>query len=128
MLRLSTFGGLVLHQDGQLHTGPAAQRRRLALLAVVASAGRRGVGRERLLSLLWRDSEHESARHSLYQALHAIRRSVGDGDAFLGASTLQLNPERVASDVSEFGEAVEEGAHERAVRLHRGAFLDGFRL
>ena len=39
MLRLSTLGGLVLHQDGQLHTGPAARWRRLALLAVIASGG-----------------------------------------------------------------------------------------
>ena len=76
MLRLSTFGGLVLHQDGQLHTGPAAQRRRLALLAVIAAAGRRGVGRDRLLALLWAGSEPEPARHSLYQALHVVRRSV----------------------------------------------------
>ena len=128
MLRLSTLGGLVLHQDGQLHTGPAAQRRRLALLAVIASAGRRGVGRDRLLALLWPGSEAEAARHSLYQALHAIRRSLGGDDVFLGSTTLQLNPERMTSDIAEFLDAVEEGAHERAVRLYRGPFLDGFRL
>lgn len=128
MLRLSTLGGLVLHQDGQLHTGPAAQRRRLALLAVIASAGRRGVGRDRLLSLLWPGSEPEAARHSLYQALHAVRRSLGGDDVFLGSATLQLNPERITSDIGEFLDAVEEGAHERAVRLYRGPFLDGFRL
>ena len=128
MLRLSTFGGLVLHQDGQLHTGPAAQRRRLALLAVIASAGRRGVGRERLLALLWPGSEAEAARHSLYQAFHAVRRSLGGDDVFLGTATLQLNPERITSDIGEFLDAVEEGAHERAVRLYRGPFLDGFRL
>jgi serine/threonine-protein kinase len=128
MLRLSAFGGLVLHQDGQLHTGPAAQRRRLALLAVIAAAGSRGVARERLLSLLWPDGEPEATRHSLYQALHAIRRSLGGDDVFLGSSTLQLNPERITSDVGEFAEAIEQGAHERAVRLHRGPFLEGFRL
>jgi serine/threonine-protein kinase len=128
MLRLSTFGGLVLHQDGQLHTGPAAQRRRLALLAVIASAGSRGVARERLLSLLWPDGEPEATRHSLYQALHAIRRSLGGDDVFLGSSTLQLNPERITSDAGEFAEAVEQGAHERTVRLYRGPFLEGFRL
>jgi DNA-binding SARP family transcriptional activator len=128
MLRLSTLGGLVLHQDGQLHTGPAAQRRRLALLAVIAAGGHRGVGRDRLLTLLWPDSEPEAARHSLYQALHAVRRSLGGDDVFLGSSTLQLNPERLTSDVGEFVDAVDEGAHERAVRLYRGPFLEGFRL
>ena len=76
MLRLNTLGGLVLQQDGQLHTGPASQRRRLALLAVVAAAGARGVSRDKLLTLLWPESEAEAARHSLYQAVHAIRRSA----------------------------------------------------
>jgi DNA-binding SARP family transcriptional activator len=128
MLRLNTFGGLVLQQDGQLHTGPAAQRRRLALLAIAASAGRRGVSREKLLSLLWPDSDPEAARHSLYQALHAIRRSLGSDQVFLGTTTLQLNPELVTSDVTEFEEAVEQGGYEAAARLYRGAFLDGFRL
>ncbi|MEZ0332684.1 MAG: hypothetical protein ACAI18_01645, partial [Gemmatimonadales bacterium] len=128
MLRLNTFGGLVLQQDGQLHTGPAAQRRRLALLAVIAAAGRRGASREKLLSLLWPDSDPEAARHSLYQALHAIRRSLGSDQVFLGSTALQLNPDLVTSDVSEFEEAVEQGGHEAAARLYRGAFLDGFRL
>ena len=65
MLRLNTFGGLVLQQDGQLHTGPASQRRRLAVLAVVAAAGRRGISREKLVSLLWPESDAEAGRHSL---------------------------------------------------------------
>jgi len=128
MLRLNTFGGLVLQQDGQLHTGPAAQRRRLALLAVVAAAGRRGVSRDKLLGLLWPDTDPESGRHSLYQALHAIRRSLGSDEVFQGSATLQLNPALITSDVGEFEEAVERGAHETAARLYRGPFLDGFRL
>jgi len=128
MLRLSTFGGLVLQQDGQLHTGPASQRRRLALLAVVAAAGHRGASRDRLLALLWPDADPESARHSLYQALHAIRRSAGPDEIFQGGSTLQLNPAVITSDVGEFEDAIERGAHEAAARLYRGPFLDGFRL
>ena len=128
MLRLNTFGGLVLQQDGQLHTGPASQRRRLGLLAVVAAAGPRGVSRDKLLALLWPDSEAEAARHSLYQAVHAIRRSAGSDEIFLGGTTLQLNPQLITSDVGEFEEAVETGSHEQAVRLYRGPFLDGFRL
>jgi DNA-binding SARP family transcriptional activator len=128
MLRLNTFGGLVLQQDGQLHTGPASQRRRLALLAVVAAAGQRGASRDKLLALLWPDSDAEPARHSLYQAVHAIRRSAGSDDIFLGTTTLQLNPQLITSDVAEFDEAIESGSHEQAVRLYRGPFLDGFRL
>jgi DNA-binding SARP family transcriptional activator len=128
VLRLNTFGGLVLQQDGQLHTGPASQRRRLALLAVVAAAGHRGASRDKLLALLWPDADPESARHSLYQALHAIRRSAGSDEIFQGSSTLQLNPALITSDVGEFEEAIERGAHEAAARLYRGPFLDGFRM
>jgi len=128
MLRLSTLGGLALHEDGQLHSGPASQRRRLALLAVVAAAGRRGVSREKLVALLWPDAEPEAARHSLYQALHAVRRSAGGDDVFLGTATLQLNPDRIGSDVGDLLEAAEAGAHERVARLYRGPFLEGFRL
>jgi DNA-binding SARP family transcriptional activator len=128
MLRLNTFGGLVLQQDGQLHTGPASQRRRLALLAAVAAGGPRGISRDKLLSLLWPDSESEAARHSLYQAMHAIRRSAGSDEIFLGGATLQLNSQLITSDVGEFQEAIESGSHEQAVRLYRGLFLDGFRL
>jgi serine/threonine-protein kinase len=128
MLRLNTFGGLILQQDGQLHTGPASQRRRLALLAVVAAAGHRGASRDKLLALLWPDADPESARHSLYQALHAIRRSLGSDEVFQGSSTLRLNPALITSDVGEFEEAIERGAHEAAARLYRGPFLDGFRL
>ena len=121
MLRLNTFGGLVLQQDGQLHTGPASQRRRLALLAVVAAGGRRGASRDKLLALLWPDADPESARHSLYQALHAIRRSVGSDEVFQGSSTLQFNPGLITSDVGEFEEAIERGAHEAGARGGRPA-------
>src|SRR5262249_1578394 len=128
MLRLNTFGGLVLQQDGQLHTGPASQRRRLALLAVVAAAGRRGISREKIVSLLWPESDSDPGRHSLYQAMHAIRRSIGSDEVFLGSTTLQLNLDLITSDVSEFDDAIEHGAHELAARLYKGPFLDGFRL
>lgn len=128
MLRLATFGGLVLLQDGEPHSGPASQRRRLALLAIIAAAGKRGASREKLAGLLWPGSEPDAARHSLYQALHALRRSLGGRELFVGTAALQLNPELISSDVGEFEEAIERGAHERAARLYRGPFLDGFRV
>ena len=79
MLRLNTFGGLVLQQDGQLHTGPASQRRRLALLAVVAAAGARGVSRDKLLTLLWPESEAEAVPAAEFDALVArFKEQLGD--------------------------------------------------
>ena len=60
--------------------------------------------------------------------MHAIRRSLGNDEVFLGSVTLQLNPDLVTSDVAEFEEAMEQGAHERAAQVYKGPFLDGFRL
>ena len=128
MFRLITFGGLLLQQEGTLHLGPAAQRRRLAILAVIAAARGRGVSRDRLISLLWPESTAEAGKHSLYQAIHAIRRALGSDEVVLGSTALQLNPEVITTDVAEFQEAIEQGAYERAVRLYRGPFLEGFRV
>ena len=128
MLRLTTFGGLALLQDGAPHLGPAAQRRRLALLALIASAGKRGISREKLLGILWPDSEVEAGRHALQQALSMLRRTLDADSLFLGTAALQLNPDVMPSDIAEFDEAVARGAHERAARLYTGFFLDGFRL
>jgi len=52
-LRLSTFGGLSLTGESGPVTGAATQRRKLALLAVLATGGERGVSRDRLLALFW---------------------------------------------------------------------------
>jgi serine/threonine-protein kinase len=128
LLRLTTFGGLSLLQDGAPHVGPAAQRRRLALLALIASAAKRGVSREKLLGILWPDSEAEAGRHALQQALSMLRRSLNADDLFLGTAALQINPDVMSSDIAEFDEAISRGAHERAVRVYAGLFLDGFRL
>jgi serine/threonine-protein kinase len=119
---------LSLLQDGAPHVGPAAQRRRLALLALIASAGKRGVSRDKLLGILWPDSEPEAGRHALQQALSMLRRSLGADSLFLGTAALQINPDVMSSDVAEFDEAISRGAHERAVRVYTGLFLDGFRL
>ncbi|HKG95162.1 MAG TPA: protein kinase [Gemmatimonadaceae bacterium] len=128
VLRLTTLGGLALLEDGRAHAGPASQRRRLALLTLVAAAGRRGISRDKLVANLWPDAESEAGRHSLHQAMHALRRALGSDELFVGTAALQLNPAVLTSDVAEFEEAVERGSHEQAARLYGGPFLDGFRL
>ena len=117
MFRLISLGGLLLQQDGSLHLGPAAQRRRLALLAIIAAARGRGVSRERLVALLWPEATPEAGKHSLYQAVPAIRKALGTDEVLLGSTALQLNPDIITADVGEFETAIEQGAYERAVRL-----------
>ena len=67
MLRLLTFGGLrVLRADGSA-TDLANQRRRIAVLAIVAAAAPLGVSRERLMFLLWPDADADKGRHAARQ-------------------------------------------------------------
>jgi serine/threonine-protein kinase len=128
MLRLTALGGLTLLQDGQPHQGPASQRRRLALLARIATTGKRGVTRDLLVGTLWPGGAPEQARHALEQALSAIRRALNVEALFVGAGTLQLNPTLFSCDVAEFEDAVAQHAAYRAVALYQGPFLDGFSI
>src|SRR5438034_1170483 len=52
-LRLRTFGSVYLSRDSENLAGAAAQRRLLAILAVVAASGDQGISRDKLLALLW---------------------------------------------------------------------------
>ena len=71
------------------------------MLALVASAGERGISRDRLIVALSPESSTESARHALHQLLYYLRQQVGD-DVFLGTDPLRLNRQLVAFDVAEF--------------------------
>lgn len=123
--RLITLGGAALvAPDG---TPVAEQRRRVALLALVAAGGDRGTSRDKLIATLSPDSSTESARHALHQLLYYLRRQVGE-EVFLGTAPLRLNPQLVSFDVAEFEGAVARGALAEAAALYRGPFLDGFHL
>src|SRR5438034_10977408 len=91
-LRLSTFGGLSLTGESGAVTGAATQRRKLALLAVLATGGERGVSRDRLLALFWSESDAEHARHALTQSLSALRRELGSDNLLLCSADLSLHP------------------------------------
>src|SRR5215207_7093690 len=128
MIRIRTLGGLSALGAGKTPAGAATQPRRLAVLALIARAGERGVTREKVLALLWPDSDEESARRALSQALYALRRDLHTDDVFLGVQELRLNPDVASCDVTEFETAFADRALERAADLYGGPFLDGFRL
>ncbi len=128
MLRLHVLGGLHVTRDGRPVTGAAGQPRHLALLALLAIAGDRGVTRDALLAYLWPDGDEEHGRRALTQALAALRRDLGSDEAVAGMKDLRLNPDLVTCDVAEFRDALSAEADERAVELWRGPFLEGFHL
>ncbi len=125
MFRLGTFGGLVLTDAGGVPVIP--QRRRLALLALLAVAGDRGLTRDKLLGYLWSESSSDNARHALEQLLYSMRRQL-PAELFLGTDPLRLNPALVEADVVAFARAIAAGDAGRAAVLYRGPFLDGFYL
>lgn len=128
MLRIRTLGGLGVQADGHPLAGATAQPRRLAILAVITRAGDRGVTRDKLISLLYPDSDEERARRALNQALYALRRDLGSDEAIGGVQDLHLNRDLIGSDIAEFEAACASDRLDRAAALYGGPFLDGFHL
>lgn len=130
MIQLEAFGAVDLRRDGASVRAVLAQPRRLLLLAYLATARPRGFhSRERLLGLFWPHSDSERARNSLRQALHHLRRALGD-EVFLtrGDHEVAVNPAVLRCDAVAFDEALEAGDREGATRLYRGEFLPGLFL
>ena len=127
-LRLQTFGNVYLTRNGELLSGPAGQRRLLAILTILAAVGERGLSRDKLLGLLWAEGDPEKSRHALTQSLYHIRKALGGERIFLGGSDLRLDPSLVSSDVGDFQLAIAERRFADAVALYGGPFLDGFHL
>lgn len=116
----------VLGHAGEPLGGAAAQRRTLALLAVLAASGEGGMTRDKLVALLWPESDPERARHALTQALYAARRALGADDLFVVGNDVRLNGAVATSDVQQLDVALAADELERAVALYQGPFLDGF--
>jgi eukaryotic-like serine/threonine-protein kinase len=126
MYRLTLFGGLKLEGPNGPLTGRIAQRRQLALLALLAGTRDSPLPRELAVGLLWPDSPGERARARLSDALYVIRQQVGEDAVRPVGDALSLNSEVVWSDVVAFEAALEAGCWEEAVELYRGPFLEGF--
>jgi DNA-binding SARP family transcriptional activator len=71
MLHLKTLGGLSVDIDGTAGTGAAQRRKTLALLALLAGAGHRGVSRDKLIARLWPETDSKHGRDLLKQACYA---------------------------------------------------------
>ncbi|MGH7511793.1 MAG: DPP IV N-terminal domain-containing protein [Gemmatimonadales bacterium] len=119
---------MFLERDGQRLSGAASQPRRLALLALLASAGEHGMTRDRMLGMLWGESDEDRARRGLNQALYALRQEVGADEIFLGTRDVRLNPDLITSDIAAFALAVKAGRLEQAAAEYIGPFLDGFHI
>ena len=122
------LGGASILVDGRAVAGRAAQRHRLALLALLALACPRAVSRDRLLAYLWPERDTEPARNLLKQAVHALRKALGDRAILSTPDELALDAGVVSCDVVAFESALARDDLERAVAHYGGPLLDGFHL
>lgn len=131
MLRLTTFGGVGIRAegaDGTPVTELAVSRRALALLVLVAAAPSTGISRDKVVALLWPESDEEHGRNALRQSLHTLRRELRAPEVLQGSDVLRLDPAAMASDLREFETARAAGRLEDAAGLYAGPFLDGFHV
>ncbi|HST58203.1 MAG TPA: BTAD domain-containing putative transcriptional regulator [Longimicrobium sp.] len=126
MISIHVLGAPVIRRAEAAVTGRAAHRRRVALLAILAAARGRPVGRERIVGLLWSEHPADAARHTLSEALYVLRKDLGEDGFVVVGDEVGLDPARVHCDVDVFQRALEEKRWEDAVAAYGGPFLDGF--
>src|SRR4051812_24099469 len=125
MISLQTLGSVGLRKDATELSTILAQPKRLALLVYLASARPRGFhSRDALLALFWPEADGERARNSLRQALHHLRRSLGE-DAIPGRGDREVgvDPALLQCDAADFDAVIEGERWEEALGLYRGDFL-----
>lgn len=129
MIELRTLGGVDLRSsDGGTILQLAAQPKRLALLVYLALGDSSGFRRrDSAVGYLWPDLDTIHARGALRQALHSLRRVIGETTIITrGEQEIGINRDALRCDAVSFRESVEAGNHDEALKLYRGDFLDGF--
>lgn len=128
MIELRTLGGLELHRSGEGATSTIPlQTKRLVLLAYLAASYPQGFRRrDTILGLFWPELDQEHARGSLRQALHQLRKTLGDGAILTrGESEIGLDALVVRSDARGLEAALQAADAAKALSLYRGDFLEG---
>ena len=128
MFSLKLFGGASIQATSGPLAGRATQRRRIALLAMLAVARARGMSRDKVIANLWPEQDAERGRALLSDSIYRVNQALG-GDAIVSTGDdLRLSSEILPSDVAEFEDAIDRGDWQRAVDLYAGPFVDGFFL
>jgi len=139
-VRIRLLGGLSVEAGQGISLRRFRTRKTAALLGFVATAGRSGVPRERLIELFWPEDEPKSARASLSTCLASIRSACVDLDIpeVLEADrfAVWLAP-LIETDISEFERLVSRSGVEQdtnlricwlqsALDLYAGPYLHGY--
>lgn len=110
--------------------GVLTQPKRLALLLYLALAQPAGLhSRDRLLAMLWPEADDGSSRHSLRNALHGLRKVLGDEAIVVrGESYVGLDFGALRCDALELRGHLAHGRPDEAVALWTGDLASGFHV
>jgi serine/threonine-protein kinase len=128
MIELRTLGALELRYRGEPRPGGSAlQSKRLVLLAYLAASPANGFRRrDTLLGLFWPELDQEHARGSLRQALHTMRKALGEGAIVTrGESEIGLDATLITTDARGLEAYLADGNPVEALSHYRGEFLEG---
>ena len=131
MIDLRLLGAIEARSSGlEGHSFKLTQPKRVALLAYLVLATPSGLhSRDRLLALLWPDADDSSSRHSLRNALHALRQVLGEtAIETRGESWVGVDFGAVRCDVLEVRAHLEAGRLEEALVLCAGELMPGFHV
>ena len=123
-LRLRTLGATSLERLLDDGTWEPALRggKPLALVVYLASGEGRAFSREQLADLLWGDEVPERARGSLRQALHTIRRAIGETELSADRELVALRPGAIDVDRSRVLQAIRADALDDLLDAYVGPF------
>ena len=131
LIELGTLGSINLKDANgrELHS-LIAQPKRLALLIFLCVAKPHGFHRrDKLCGLFWPDADQEHARLSLRNALHVLRRTLGEKVLQVrGDEEISVDFATVSCDANTFERAVRDGRYVEAIDSYRGDFLPSFFL
>lgn len=128
MAQLRLLGRAAVLDDRGHAAAVSSRRHPVALLALLTVTPSHTLSRSRLVGFLWPDAPERTARNRLTTCVHRVRSALGDDVLLSVGGDLQLDPDRLPSDVGQFRAALEEGDVASAVALYDGPFLDGFWL
>src|SRR5712691_2398151 len=129
MIEFSILGGVRLSGgDPERLGGLLAQPKRVALLAYLTLARPRGFqSRDTLLALFWPELDSQHARWALNQAVHYLRRAVGEDALLRRGEDVSLDVARISCDAIALEAASAARRWDEAVSLYEGELLPGLR-
>ncbi|MEO7278372.1 MAG: BTAD domain-containing putative transcriptional regulator [Casimicrobium sp.] len=139
-IRIRCFGHFAVECDGKAMTQSRKESRKpLDLLKLMIALGGTAVRVDRLSALLWPDMAGDAAQNSFDNAVHRLRKLIGERHIVLQSGALSLNAATCWTDVAELTdclrqaesltEASEPALIEQfvatALGLYQGDFLAG---